>query len=126
MPMSTAGRNAIAGLLAGSGTAFDTSNAYLGVGDSTTAFAVAQTDLQAATNKHREALDGAPNVSTNVVTYIATFESGDANYDWQEFGLFNNSSGGTMFSRVVSNQGTKVGGQVWELTYAQTIVNGDT
>lgn len=125
MPLTNAGRNEIASLISGGGTAFNASNARLGVGDSTTAFANTQTDLQAATNKLRKLVNGAPGLATNVITYIATFASGDANFSWQEFGLFNASSGGTMLTRVVSNQGTKVSGQVWELTYTQTIVNGD-
>lgn len=125
MPLTNAGRNEITNFIAGLGTAFTAANARLGVGDSTTAFANTQTDLQAATNKLRKLVSGAPGVATNVLTYIASFASGDANYSWQEFGLFNASSAGTMLTRVVSNQGTKVSGQVWELTYTQTIVNGD-
>jgi hypothetical protein len=125
MPMTTVGRNLLPLMITGgSYTAFSTSNGRLGVGDSTTAFAVAQTDLQASSNKLRKALDGAPNIATNVITYVSTFGSSDANFSWQEFGLFNAGSGGDMFSRVVSNQGTKVSGQVWELTYQLTVVNG--
>jgi hypothetical protein len=125
MPLTTAGRNHLASALTGGGIPFDAANARLGVGDSSTAFAVGQTDLQAATNKLRKAVDGAPDVTGNVVTYVATFASGEANFNWREFGLFNAAAAGTMFSRVVSDQGTKVAGQVWELTYEETIVNGD-
>ena len=38
-------------------TYFNNGNAYIGVGDSTTAAAATQTDLQAATNKLRKAMD---------------------------------------------------------------------
>lgn len=38
-------------------TFFNTANAYLGVGDSTTASSPTQTDLQAATNKARQVMD---------------------------------------------------------------------
>jgi hypothetical protein len=125
MPLTNAGRDFIAGAITGAGTFFNASNARLGVGDSTTAFVNSQTDLQAATNKLRKLVDGAPGVAANILTFVATFTSGDANFAWQEFGVFNASTAGTMFSRVVSNQGTKVSGQVWALTYTQTIVNGD-
>ncbi len=52
------GASALWQRLIGTGvTAFDNGNAYLGVGDSSTAAAATQTDLVAATNKHREAMD---------------------------------------------------------------------
>src|SRR5687768_14102616 len=101
MALLNSGRDFLAGALTGAGTFFNSSNAHLGVGDSTTAYAASQTDLQAATNKHREIVDGAPGVSANVVTFIATFEAGDANYAWQEFITANASSAGTAFNRVV-------------------------
>lgn len=125
MPLTNAGRDIIASFITGAGTFYNSTNARLGVGDSTTAFVNSQTDLQAATNKLRKLVDSAPSVLNNVITFVATFASGDANFSWQEFGLFNASSGGTMLTRVVSNQGTKVSGQSWQLTYTQTIVNGD-
>ena len=115
MPMTTVGRNLVAtAVIGGSYTPFNAADGRLGVGDSTTAFAVAQTDLQAATNKFRKAFDGAPGLSTNVITAVATFGSSEGNFSWQEFGMFNAGSSGDMFNRVVSNQGTKVSGQVWE------------
>jgi hypothetical protein len=126
MPMTTAGRNHIAGLLAGTGTAFNAANAHLGVGDSATAFAIGQSDLVAATNKLRKAVTGAPNIAANVLTYEASFGAAEANFAWNEFGLFNAAAAGVMFSRVVSAQGTKAAGQTWELTYEQTIENGDS
>lgn len=124
MALTNAGRDFIASAIGESVTLFNNGNAYLGVGDSTTAFAAAQTDLQAATNKLRKAMDATfPQRSGNVVTYRATFASGDANFSWQEFGLFNASSSGTMMNRKVSNQGTKTAGQSWELTLVNTINN---
>lgn len=125
MPMTTVGRNLVASAIVGAAyTPFNAANGRLGVGDSTTAFAVSQTDLVAATNKFRKAFDAAPGLATNVITAVATFGSAEANFSWQEFAMFNAGSGGDMFSRVVSNQGTKVAGQVWELTYELTVVNG--
>jgi hypothetical protein len=105
------------------GTAFSNANARLGVGDSSTAPAVGQTDLQAASNKTRKAMDATyPNTPVGgVEVFKSTFASGDANYDWREFGVFNAGSGGTMLSRTTSNQGTKVAGQVWVLTYTITL-----
>ncbi len=118
----TAGITALLTLLqGGGGVAFNTANAYIGVGDSTTAAAIAQTDLQAATNKTRQLVSGAPTVSGNVGTWIAAFGSAAANYAWQEWGLFNASTAGTMLNRAVASLGTKVAGSTWTLTATITI-----
>jgi hypothetical protein len=102
--------------------AFDNTNAYIGVGDSTTAFAAAQTDLQAATNKLRKAMDGSyPQRSTNVLTFRSTFATGDANFDWEEWAIFNASSAGTMMSRKVESLGTKTSAQSWQITATITL-----
>ena len=101
-----------------SGTKFDNTNAYIGVGDSSTAEAATQTDLQAATNKVRVAMNASyPTYGTSQkATFQSDFGSSDANFDWNEFGVFNASSAGTMLNRKVSAQGTKVSGQTWRFT----------
>jgi len=70
---------------ASSGTKFDNTNAYLGVGDSTTAEAASQTGLQAATNKFYKAMDASyPTYGTaQKATWVSTFESAEANFDWR-------------------------------------------
>lgn len=107
----------------GAGTAFNAANAYLGVGDSSTAEDAAQTDLQAATNKVRVGMDGSyPTYGTNqYATWRATFDGTTANFHWYEFGVFNASSEGTMLNRKVSDQGTKTSGQTWQLTLQITL-----
>lgn len=119
-----AGINAMLTLLAGGGgTAFNNANAYLGVGDSTTAAAAGQTDLQAATNKLRKAMNATyPTYGTSQqIVFQSDFGSSEANFAWEEFGTFNASSGGTMLNRKVSAQGTKISGQTWRLTMTITI-----
>lgn len=122
MALTNAGRDFIAKAVINnsSPTFFDASNAYLGVGDSNTAYAASQTDLQAATNKARELVDSAPGLASNVVTFVATFETGDANFAWEEFGIFNASSSGTMLSRKVQSLGTKTSAAEWTLTVTAT------
>jgi hypothetical protein len=101
-------------------TKFTNGNAYLGVGESTTAFAAAQTDLQGAT-KTRKAMDATyPSRAANVVTYRATFATGDANYAWEEVGVFNAAAAGEMLSRNVGSLGTKTSAASWVLTHTQT------
>lgn len=108
-------------IAAGSPTAFNNANSYIGVGDSTTAEAAGQTDLQAATNKTRKAMSATyPSRSGQTVTWRSAFGSADANYAWQEFGVFNASTGGKMLNRKVSNQGTKASGQTWTVDLAIT------
>ncbi len=103
-------------------TAFNNANSFIGVGDSTTAFAASQTDLQAATNKVRKAMDATyPSGSTNVVSWRSTFATADANFAWQEWGVFNASTGGTMLNRKVESLGTKAVNSTWQLTVTLSI-----
>lgn len=101
---------------------FNNANAYLGVGDDATAFnGSTQTDLVAATNKLRKAMNATyPTRSTNVLTAQSTFQTGDANWHWQEWGFFNASSGSQMLARQVSDLGTKTSASTWQLTVTIT------
>jgi hypothetical protein len=123
MALTTAYRDYVASLSAGAGgTAFNNANSYIGVGDSTTAFAAAQTDLQAATNKLRKAMDATyPQVAANVLTFRSTFGTSEANFAWQEWGVFNAASGGTMMNRKVESLGTKTSSQSWQITVTITL-----
>ena len=98
-------------------TAYDSANAYLGVGNSNTAFAASQSDLQGA-NKTRKGMEtGFPNrVDANSVEFEALFDENEANYEWREHGLFNAETGGTMLYREVENLGTKAQGTIWRFT----------
>lgn len=115
MPLTNAGRDIMAGFITGAQTTlFNNANAKIGVGDTSTAFAVTQTDLQATTNKLRKAMDTSyPTTVGNVLTFQSTFASADANWSWQEWGIFNAASAGTMLCRKAENNGTKVAGQTW-------------
>jgi hypothetical protein len=114
----TVGIQRILDLMIGAGgTSFANANAYLGVGDSTTAAAVGQTDLQAGTNKLRKAMDATyPSRSGTVVTFRSTFGTADANYAWNEWAIFNASAAGTMLNRKVESLGTKASGNTWVLS----------
>ena len=122
MSLTTAGATFLAQAAINDSPTFFSSgvNAHLGVGDSNTAFSVGQTDLQASSNKTRKV--ATVTRGTNVLTWTATFNTGDANYEWIEIGGFNASSGGTMLFRKVESPslGTKVNTQVWTLTATVT------
>lgn len=103
-------------------TKYNNANAYLGVGNGTTAFSAAHTDLQGA-SKTRKAMDATyPSRAANVVTYRATFATTDANYAWEEVGVFNAAAAGEMMSRNVTTLGTKTSAASWVLTHTQTWV----
>lgn len=124
MALTNAGRDFIATDVIGeSVTEFNNANAHLGVGDSATAFAATQTDLQASTNKLRKAMESTyPTRAANVVTARSLFGLTDANFAWNEWGWFNASSAGTMMSRKVESLGTKPATQSWQLTATLTFV----
>lgn len=114
-------------IAAGTVTAFNNANAYIGVGNSSTAAAATQTDLQGA-SKHREAMDATYPSHTDgttsgsaTVTFKSTFESGDAEFAWNEWGIFNASSGGRMLNRKVQSFGTKPASTAWALTVTITL-----
>lgn len=123
IPITNAYRDLSTSLAVGAGgTAFNNANAYIGVGDSTTAFAATQTDLQAATNKFRKAMDATyPQVAGNVITFRSTFQPADANFAWQEWGIFNASTAGTMMVRKVEANGTKIASQTIQFTTVVTL-----
>lgn len=125
MALSNAGRNAIAAaIVGGTFTAFNNANAYIGVGDSTTAFAATQTDLVASTNKLRKGMQASyPTLSSNVMTFSALFSTSEANFAWQEWGVFNASSSGVMLNRKVESLGTKTSAQSWQFTVEVTVNN---
>jgi hypothetical protein len=122
MPLTDAGRNfMVQSTIAAASTPFNNANSYIGVGDSSTAHAVGQTDLQAASNKLRKAMDATyPSGGSNVITFRSTFATGDANFAWNEWAVFNASSSGTMLNRKVESLGTKTSAQTWQFTVTLT------
>jgi hypothetical protein len=122
MALTDAGRNHLVQAGIGAGvTAFNNANAHIGVGDSSTAFSAAHTDLQASTNKSRKAMDTTyPSGGANAIVFRSTFATGDANYAWNEWGVFNAASAGTMLNRKVESLGTKTSSQTWQFTVTLT------
>lgn len=111
-------------LCSAGGTKWDNTNAYLGVGDSAADENATQTGLQAVTNKLYKAMDETyPTYGSNQkATWQATFGADDANFAWNEFTVSNsNSDAGKNLNRKVEYKGTKVSGNVWELTLTITI-----
>ena len=118
------GLNVIASLICGGAeTAYDSVNAYIGVGDSTTTAAASQTGLQASTNKAYAGMEaGYPTFGSNQqVVWKASFSDGEAQFAWNEFTVENaNLGSGAPLLRKVESKGTKTAGEIWELTVTVT------
>lgn len=101
------------------GTTFSSGNAYVYVGDSTTAVSSGQTDLQ-GTNKADAAMDSTyPQVSNQTAIWSGTFGGSVANFTWNEVGVKNGlgAPGGpvVLLNRRLVSFGTKPNGTSWSL-----------
>ena len=124
MPLTDDGRDHIAEALVGeSPTPFGEANAHIGVGDSGAVFSSDQSSLEGASTE-RKAMDaGYPQRTDNEMVFRATFGTEEANFDWEEWGIFNASTGGTMLNRAVESLGTKPDTQSWQFTTTLTVNN---
>ena len=124
MALTNAARDLIAQALIGEAfTSFANANARIGVGDSSIVFGASQTDLQASTNKLRKAMEAAyPTRASNALTFRSIFGTSEANFAWNEWGVFNAASAGTMLNRIVASLGTKTSAQSWQFTVTVTVV----
>lgn len=100
----------------GAPTPFDTSNAYIAVGNGSTVPDPSQTDLMGTSTERRAVSATYPrHTSVNgepatTIVYRAAFPDGVAEFHWQEVGLANSSSGPTLFNRRVRDIGDKPAG----------------
>ena len=107
------------------GNPWSNTNAYTGVGDSNTAEAATQTELQAATNRFYKAMNATyPSRSNQTVSFQSDFATGEANYSWAEWSIAAGATtpsgagftqGTTNLQRKVAALGTKASG-TWTLT----------
>lgn len=112
----TAGKAFLASAVLNSSTSPFT---YMAIGTGTTAAAV--TDTALATELTRSAFTTS-NVTSNVVTLTTTYAAGTGTGTLTEAGILNNSSGGTLLSRVVFSAINK--GSADSLTITWTITVG--
>lgn len=92
---------------------------HMALGSGTTAAAAGDTDLESILGS-REALDSTT-VSSNTITYVSSFEAGDATGSVTEAGIFNASTGGTMLCRVVFGTITKAADDTMSVTWTITL-----
>ena len=110
------------GITAG-GTAWTNANSYIGVGDSSSAEAAAQTGLQATTNKAWAAMESTyPSRASQTLSFRAEFADSVAEFAWEEFTISNsNDDSGQNLNRKVASKGTKTSGEVWTVTCTVTL-----
>lgn len=115
MSITNAALTYLAELITGTGLLFNEANAAIGVGSSNAAVSASHIDLHGA-SKVRKGMDaGYPVVSNGVVTFKSTFLPAEANFAWEEYGIFNATLGGTMLNRFIESNGTKLSNQTWIL-----------
>ena len=118
--ITDAGFDAIAARLFSSGSS---SFAVIGIGDSDTAFSASQTDLQGS-NKYRKTGSYAHTVGTKIVTITTTWgvdEPIAGTVTVKEVGLFDNTVGGNMLSRLTRSVITKLSTDVLTVIYTITM-----
>ncbi len=97
----------------------ETAMTHMALGSGSTAAAAGDTSLGSQLGS-REALDS-DTVSSNTITYTASFEAGDATGAVTEAGIFNAASGGTMLCRTVFAVVNKSADDSLSVTWAITL-----
>ena len=133
MPLLQSGRNAISALLISTGVGtglakpYNSTQAYFVVGNSTATHATNQTWVQGASSTMKGMDATYPSRATNVITFRATFSTAEANFAWNEWGIWNSTSttdaNANMLNRKVEDPslGTKTSAQSWQITADITI-----
>lgn len=115
-------------------TYFNQGNVAIGVGNSSTATTPTMTNLQGASRLRKvcpspypEHVDGTA-AANNTVRFRTTFDTGDANYAWNEAGVFNSATDavGRMLNRKVQSMGTKTSTSSWQITFDVSITSTGT
>jgi hypothetical protein len=137
--LTTAGLNRITSLFEGAGgTVFNHADAFIGVGSSSTLAAIGDTgmggDGSTTTAYYQPADTGYPTQSGGVINCNATFQTGNANFAWNEWGMGDASgtltAGGAIASvgtspilinHKIASLGTKASGAIWTLQATATI-----
>ena len=92
---------------------------HMALGSGTTAAAAGQTDLVSILGS-REALDST-SASSNTITYVSSFEAGEATGAVTEAGVFNAASSGTMLCRTVFAVVNKAADDTMSVTWTITL-----
>tara|TARA_B100001093_G_C26498065_1_gene872012 strand:- start:129 stop:554 length:426 start_codon:yes stop_codon:yes gene_type:complete len=111
----TAGKNFVASRIKDT---TDAAMSHMAIGTGTAAAAAGQTTLSAEADRNTLTSTA---VSSNTVTYVATFGAGEGTGAIVEAGLFNASSSGTMFCRTVFSVVNKGASDSMTITWVITV-----
>lgn len=92
---------------------------HMGLGSGSTAASAGDTDLGSLLGS-REALDSST-ASSNTITYVSSFEAGDATGAITEAGIFNASTAGDMLCRTVFSVINKAADDTLSVTWTITL-----
>lgn len=106
--------NLICGL--GTPTAWDNTNARIGVGNDATAPDPAQTGLLGASQLYKGMNTGYPQISGQDSIWQADFVDGEAEFAWLEEAIDNGAAAALDLCRQNTDLGTKPAGQTWRIT----------
>ena len=112
-------------------TYFDNTNAYIGVGNGTTASDATQTDLQASAgtaNQIRVGMDATypqhsdgTGAGAGTITFRSTYGTADANFEWYEWGVFNSGTVGRMLNRKQEDLVEKTSASTWTFSVSLSL-----
>jgi hypothetical protein len=125
MALVIEGRNYMANaVIANPSVLFNVTTATIAVGSSATAYT--DTDGDMLGTAAYAVVSTAPTIATNVLTFVTTFGTGVANFNWNEWGIVNSTGvsptgAHTLLNRKVEDLGTKTTAQSWEITCTLTV-----
>ncbi len=109
----------------GSATAFNNTNARVGVGDAdpvTYPESATDTDLRGVNKAYKAQDTGYPTYGTSQkATWRSTFGTAEANFQWREWIVDNGATAGITLNRKCEELGTKTSAGVWVLEVAITL-----
>ena len=112
----TAGKNELASLITGNGTAFG----YMAVGTGTTSVVAGDTTLETELDRNATTVSGGT-ATNNTIEFETVWNSGDGTGAITEAGIFNASSSGDMLARTTFSAVNKSASDILTITWTVTI-----
>ena len=112
----TAGKNELASLITGNGTAFG----YMAVGTGTTSVVAGDTTLETELDRNATTVSGGT-ATNNTIEFETVWNAGDGTGAITEAGIFNASSSGDMLARTTFSAVNKSASDILTITWTVTI-----
>ena len=112
----TAGKNELASLITGNGTAFG----YMAVGTGTTSVVAGDTTLETELDRNATTVSGGT-ATSNTIEYETVWNAGDGTGSITEAGIFNAASSGDMLARTTFSAVNKSASDILTITWTVTI-----